>query len=298
MASTRVDTGGGVLMSHGLTNRAMTRGELEVLMGWAADEGWNPGLHDAQVFWDTDREGFVAAELGGELVGGGAIVSYGAAFGFMGLFIIRPDLRRHGLGGQLWRARLERLKARLDPGAPIGMDGVFEMQDWYARGGFEFAHRTIRYRAIGVAATAIPGVVPLAEVPFEQVIAYDRSCFPAPRRRFLQAWVRQSGSVAVAIPGSGAVHGFGVARRCRDGIKVGPLFADDRDAAEALFTALAATAPGDPVFLDVPETHADAIALAADRDMVEVFGTADMYVGRAPQLRHDRIYGVTTFELG
>ena len=47
----------------------MTRAELDTLVGWAADEGWNPGLNDAQIFWDTDPQGFVAAELGGELIG-------------------------------------------------------------------------------------------------------------------------------------------------------------------------------------------------------------------------------------
>jgi hypothetical protein len=32
--------------------------------------------------------------------------------------------------------------------------------------------------------------------------------------------------------------------------------------------------------------------------MTEVFGCARMYNGPAPQLPWDRIYGITTFELG
>ncbi len=55
--------------------RRMTRDELDVLVEWAAREGWNPGLDDAEVFWDTDPDGFVAAEIGGELVGGGSVVA-------------------------------------------------------------------------------------------------------------------------------------------------------------------------------------------------------------------------------
>ena len=77
----------------------MRRAELDTLMEWAADVGWNPGRNDAQIFWDTDPQGFVAAEQGSELIGGGSIVSYGGRFGFMGLFIIRPDQRRQRLGG-------------------------------------------------------------------------------------------------------------------------------------------------------------------------------------------------------
>lgn len=30
--------------------RNMTRAELDVLVEWAANEGWNTGLHDAEVF--------------------------------------------------------------------------------------------------------------------------------------------------------------------------------------------------------------------------------------------------------
>jgi len=125
----------------------MTRAEVDTLVDWAAREGWNPGLHDAELFWANDPEAFIAAELGGELIGGGAITSYGGAYGFMGFFIMRPEFRGRGLGDRLWQARRERLRARLRPGASIGMDGVFDMQSYYARGGFVFSHRNLRFRA-------------------------------------------------------------------------------------------------------------------------------------------------------
>ena len=35
-------------MSNGLATRNMTRAEVDELVGWAAAEGWNPGLHDAE----------------------------------------------------------------------------------------------------------------------------------------------------------------------------------------------------------------------------------------------------------
>ena len=59
--------------------RRMTRDELDTLVEWAAREGWNPGLDDAEVFWNTDPNGFVAAEISCELVGGGSIVAYASA---------------------------------------------------------------------------------------------------------------------------------------------------------------------------------------------------------------------------
>jgi hypothetical protein len=63
--------------------RRMTRDELDTLVEWAACEGWNPGLNDAEMFWATDPDGFVAAEIEGELIGGGSIVAYEKKYGFI-----------------------------------------------------------------------------------------------------------------------------------------------------------------------------------------------------------------------
>ncbi|MEM9471495.1 MAG: GNAT family N-acetyltransferase, partial [Pseudomonadota bacterium] len=38
-------------MTEQLTIRPMSRQEADELVSWAAREGWNPGLHDADVFW-------------------------------------------------------------------------------------------------------------------------------------------------------------------------------------------------------------------------------------------------------
>ncbi len=285
-------------MADALTLRLMTRDEVDRLVGWAADEGWNPGLHDAHLFWLTDPEAFIAAELDGGLVGGGAITSYDGEFGFMGLFIVRPEFRGRGLGRRLWHARLGLLRSRLQPGAAIGMDGVLPMQQWYTRGGFVFSHRTLRYEGVGQAHERGAEVVVADELDFERLLAYDRRCFPAPRGRFLRAWIAQPDSLALATVDGGVVRGYGVIRRCGRGAKIGPLFADDAVVAEALYSSLAAFVPGEPVFIDVPEVNAWAMSLAQRHELREVFGTARMYLGPRPRRSDGRVYGSTTFELG
>jgi hypothetical protein len=65
-----------------------------------------------------------------------------------------------------------------------------------------------------------------------------------------------------------------------------------------VFTGLGEVTAGQPLFLDVPEINADAMALADRHGMDEVFGCARMYHGTAPELPWNHIYGVTTFELG
>ena len=285
-------------MDNDLQIRNMTRSEVDELVKWAAREGWNPGLHDAEIFWQTDPDAYAAAELDGEMIGGGAITSYGGKFGFMGFFIVKPEYRGRGFGNSLWHVRKERLLSRLDPHAAIGMDGVFDMQDYYAKGGFVFSHRDIRYQSTGVGSVPDASIVPLREVPFDAVLAYDNSCFPAPRAEFLKAWISQADSLALGVLRDGRLAGFGGVRRCRGGCKIGPLFADDVTFAENLYNSLIAFAPGESVYLDVPEINPAATALVKKFDMHEVFGCARMYLGPTPSVAIDRIFGVTTFELG
>jgi len=278
--------------------RNMRREELDTLVGWSKVEGWNPGLSDADIFWETEPEAFIAAELDGEFVGGGSIASYNGQFGYMGFFIMRADLRNEGLGSILWHERLKRLIHRLHKPATIGMDGVFDMQHYYAKGGFEFAERDLRFEATGHAAPLHSSVVKLDQLVFEDILAYDRRHFPAERSRFLDLWIKQAGASAFGAVVEGKLSGFGVMRPCHTGYKIGPLFADNPDIAENLLMALIAQAPGESIFLDVPESNRPAIAMVQQLDMVEVFGCAKMYFGPKPDLPGDEIFGVTSFEFG
>ena len=290
-------------MNTELVIRGMSRAEVDVLIDWATREGWNPGLHDAAIFWAHDPDAFIAAELRGEFIGGGAITAYGDEFGFMGFFIVRPEFRGHGYGNALWLARRDRLRGRLRPGATLGMDGAFEMEPYYARGGFVRSHRDIRFSA-DIPSDQVTlawdgeGLVPLRDVDFDDILAYDRTCFPARRETFLRAWVNQPDALALAFRREGRLVGYGVVRRCCCGCKIGPLFADDLATATTLYQGLARFAAGGPLFLDVPENNPAALALARNEGMTEVFGCARMYLGVPPAIADARVFGVTTFELG
>lgn len=290
-------------MNTELVIRGMSRAEVDVLIDWAAREGWNPGLHDAAIFWAHDPDAFIAAELRGEFIGGGAITAYGDEFGFMGFFIVRPEFRGHGYGNALWLARRDRLRGRLRPGATLGMDGAFEMEPYYARGGFVRSHRDIRFSA-DIPSDQVTlawdgeGLVPLRDVDFDDILAYDRTCFPARRETFLRAWVNQPDALALAFRREGRLVGYGVVRRCCCGCKIGPLFADDLATATTLYQGLARFAAGGPLFLDVPENNPAALALARNEGMTEVFGCARMYLGVPPAIADAQVFGVTTFELG
>lgn len=283
-------------MAEELTIRPMTREELDFGIRLAADEGWNPGLHDADPFYAADPNGFLIGLLGDTPVGCVSAVSYHGIFGFMGFYIVLPEYRDRGFGMQLF----ERGRALLS-GQNIGGDGVLERLDDYATVGFRLAYRNHRYEFTpeGLTAEAREEIAPLSAVPFEMVLAYDTECFPAERRRFLERWISMPDSTALGYFDDGRLQGYGVIRKCHRGYKIGPLFADDRDVADALFRALCADVEsGEPVYLDVPEINHPGMELAASYNMSEVFATGRIYTQEAPDIALSKVFGVTSFELG
>ena len=268
--------------------------EISLAVNWAAAEGWNPGFADAACFAAADPEGFFIGELDGAPAATVSCVNYGASFAFLGFYIVREDLRGHGYGLRMWSAAVAHAGPRV-----IGLDGVVAQQQNYRRSGFELAYANVRYGGTVAAAYAPQaGGVALTEVPLAAVEAYDATVFPAPRTAFLRAWIGSPGHVGCALVRDGELAGWGLIRPCRKGQKIGPLVAHDRAAAEAVLSALLASVGGGEIFLDVPSVNRDAVALAQDLGLAPVFETARMYTGAIPPLRLERVFGVTTFELG
>lgn len=272
--------------------------DVSTLIGWAQDEGWNPGTYDAEVFFATDPNGFYGFKFQGEFIAGGAVVSYRGAFGFMGLFLVKPAYRGLGLGKKLWFLRRDLLLSRLLPGASIGMDGVVAMQSFYQRGGFSMAFRDVRYVLTGFACEPDLHVQSIDDADFSSVLMYDSLCFGVLRHQFLRLWLDQPGSFCYKYVLNGCFCGYVVMRQAAKGYKIGPLFADNADVAEALYKTCLNAVAGEPVFLDIPLCNDLAVALVGNYNASSVFECARMYCGMAPKMNIDRIFGMTTFELG
>jgi GNAT superfamily N-acetyltransferase len=277
-----------------LNVRAMRPDEIAIAVDWAAAEGWNPGLADAACFATVDADGFFIGELDGAPAAMVSCVNYDASFAFLGFYMVRADLRGRGYGLRLWKSAVAHAGDRV-----IGLDGVVAQQPNYKKSGFALAYANVRYGGI-LAAPGAPAAATtaLTEVPLAVVAASDRTVFPAPRAAFLRAWIDAPGHVGRALLRDGRLAAWGVVRPCRTGHKVGPLVADDRAAAETVLAALLAAGGGGEIFLDVPSVNREAVALARGLGLTPVFETARMYTGAIPPLRLERVFGVTTFELG
>ncbi len=278
--------------------KKLGRDDLRTLVNWAKKEGWNPGINDFEVFWKTDQDGYYGFYLENELMGGGAIVSYNQVFGFMGLFIVDSKFRGLGIGKRLWYLRRDTLLKRLRNGATIGMDGVVEMQDFYEKGGFKIAYREERFKGIGQEVTVSKAISKIETEDFEKVVDFDLHCFGYERKEFLKNWITIPNSKSFKYSESDNLRGYAVIRKVDSGFKIGPLFADGYEVAEELYKACINSAVGKNVYLDIPVINKDAVNLMKKYNTEYTFECARMYYGDFPKIAVNKVFGVTTFELG
>ncbi|MEW2566804.1 GNAT family N-acetyltransferase [Streptomyces sp. NPDC047070] len=283
----------------------VTRAALDdwpVIKAWARAEGWDPGESDGPCFFAQDPEGFFLGRIDGEPVSAISVVNHGADYAFLGCYLVRPDLRGRGYGITTWRTALAHAGGRT-----VGLDGVVAQQGNYRKSGFELAHKTFRFGGVPTAGAAgataavtaaASGVRGAEAADLDAVVAYDSGCHPADRPRFVASWLGAPGHRALVRVVDGRLTGYGVIRPAADSLRMGPLFADTPDDARALFTALIAGSGGRRISADIPETHTSAVALAEEHGLTPSFETARMYTGPVRPYATDRVYVVTTLELG
>ena len=291
--------------------------EWDLVVDWAAAEGWNPGRHDAEHFLAVDPEGFLLGREDGEVVSAISVVNYSADYAFLGFYLVRPDRRGQGLGIATWKAGMAHAGGRT-----VGLDGVPDQQDNYRSSGFLPAYTTIRHSGVpalaptpggpvlGGAAYRSPashgtipaadtaGIVPLAGVDLTLLAELDAACHAADRSGFATAWASDPRHVARARFRDDLLTGYGVLRPAQDGFRIGPLLATTPRDAAALLAALLAEAGGAKVSIDIPEPHQLARAMAQQHGLVPSSSTARMYTGPIRTLQQSLVYGVMSLELG
>ena len=272
----------------------MTKTDFQTAVDWAKTEGWIPGVHDLDSFYETDPTGFYAAKIGGEIVGTFSVVKYSADYAFAGFFIVRPDWRGKGVG-----LAIQHYIDTHFAGFNVGIDGVLAMQEKYSHAGYKLAYGNERYAGIAKAGGLDSRCRKISPGDFECIVEFDAKCFPTERKNFLKLWLYQKDATALlAKDDAGKLSGYGVVRKCFQGNRIGPLFAETPQAAKRLFDSLSASVVGEEIFIDVPTVNASAMQLVLSQGMKPVFTTARMYTKQAPNLPLDKIYGVTSLELG
>lgn len=291
-------------MTSFLRIRPLQRDDIAAVTDWARQEGFAPGRGDLAIYRHTDRQGIWVGWLGGERIGCITGVRYNAAYGFLGLYLVRPAWRGRGYGLQLWEHALEHL-ADLPC---VGLEAAPDRVDDYARWGFAPASPTTRWQGISdgtIPAPAAAAAWQLLEgeaIPERAVQCFDAQREPSPRPHFLSQWLHHpAGTVLALIDAAGDCHGFGRIRPCLlergEGWRIGPLMAETPEAADRLLRGLLHRHPG-VVLIDAPGVNGAAVPLLERLQFRPVGTTLRMYRGEAPAVSLRDVYGLACLELG
>ncbi|MBN8569864.1 MAG: GNAT family N-acetyltransferase [Ignavibacteria bacterium] len=267
--------------------------DLDFMIDLTAKEGWNPGLYDKKPFFAADPNGFFVGELGGEIISCVSGVKYENKFAFGGFYIVKEEYRGMDYGIQMYNHVIDYVN-----GLCFGIDGVVAQQENYKKSGFVFAHNQMRYEGIGMKGKLQTECMEIKNISMYDLVHFDKSIFKADRSSFLKEWIDMPESYGLAITDNSLVTGYGVIRKCFKGYKIGPIFAENKSIAEKLFLSLVEFAEGKEVYLDIPEINKDGMAIQEKYNMKYVFETARMYKNGNPGIPVEKVFGVTSFELG
>lgn len=270
-----------------MTIRTMTLSDLEMALDWAAAEGWNPGLEDAAAFRAADPKGFLISEVAGDPAAVISVVNHDPAFAFLGLYICTAAFRGQGHGLALWHAGVAHAGKRC-----IGLDGVPDQQANYAQSGFAPAGKTVRFTGplpdLGKARALVPQDIETLCKADAHFVGFNRPAFAA-------AWFTDTQTRRTFALGPAC---FATARQCRDGLKIGPLYAGSMSELEALLAAVANHFGAQAVSLDISAEAVGLTKYLKTLGFTASFETARMYKGIPPKAALPEFAATATLELG
>ncbi|MFK7744109.1 MAG: GNAT family N-acetyltransferase [Roseobacter sp.] len=276
-----------------MTIRVMSHDDLCVVLNWAEKEGWNPGLDDAAAFHAADPSGFLIKTLDGQLVSAISVVNHTADFAFLGLYLCKPEFRGKGYGMDIWRAGLAHAGHRV-----IGLDGVPDQQENYARSGFVNCGKTVRYEG-HLPCAPDPHVRCVSPQEISLLIDHDAKAAGIRRDAFARAWFAGSANRQTMVLTKGTdITGFATFRRCCIGTKIGPFKASCEADALALLSSNPFCMPSEAAYIDIPDKSASFAKLLFQNNFTPVFETARMYSGPAPKPVFATYQAIASMELG
>jgi len=217
--------------------------------------GWNQSPADWERLIALEPEGCFVAQYDGRDVGTATVTAYQKRFGWVGMVLVHPDMRRKGIGTMLLKHGIRCLE-RKDVAA-VKLDATPAGKELYRTLGF--ADECLLDRRQGRGKTADSPVDPsiISGRPalfgvLDLLCEYDGPVFGADRSRVLRGLIADSRvQSGIAVSSGGAIRGYVMVRRGSGRHYIGPWVADDADVGRALWHWALSRIPGAPFFVDV-----------------------------------------------
>lgn len=226
----------------------LATGELADAEALVREAGWNQTAEDWKVFLDLGT--VYAIRDGGRVVATAATLPYGGTFAWISMVLIAGEYRRQGLATRL----MERCIADLTAAGlvPI-LDATPAGRTVYLGIGFEdsWPFQRMLLREPPKAEAPENGTVePVTDADWSELCGYDAAFFGADRSAMLSRLRGRLPEAEFLTRRNGRIAGFLLGRKGRRASQIGPLVADDEDAALALLGHASRSVEA-PVYIDV-----------------------------------------------
>ncbi len=262
----------------------MEAGDIAFGMALKDLAGWNQLPVDWERFQEYEPEGCFIVRCEGRPAGTATTIAYEQLFGWVGMVLVHPDMRRRGLGTALLMAGIQYLEQR--GVAAVKLDATPMGKELYDTIGFVDEYRLARWQGRGCAGPLPDGLRELDLADLDTVAAFDRPIFGADRRRVLRRLLSEPGIRVAGAYVDDELQGYAAIRPGHKALYFGPWLALDGETAERLWQWGLAMAGDAPVYVDVldPCPHGQALACASgfeqQRELIRMYRGKNVSPGR------------------
>lgn len=232
--------------------RQMLPADIEAGLMLCRKAGWNQLKMDWQFFLHMSPNGCWVALHENKVVGTVVTIIYQQHFSWIGMMLIHPEFRHHGIGTQLLKHGLHGLRQQ----QTVKLDATPAGRELYLKLNFKDECRVSRMTRTAMA--TYDDFTPISPVNKDEIAAiskFDESIFGADRS-FLIEWLwKAAPEFAFVLKEENKIKGYCLGRHGYTFTHIGPLVATDINTAKKLLATSLIKMAGYPVIIDVP--HAD-----------------------------------------
>jgi GNAT superfamily N-acetyltransferase len=275
--------------------RNMSRADFEFAVRITDSMGWDLGEQDFEFMMELEPDGCFVLLEDARKVGIATTVSFDEV-GWFGNLIVKESKRNMGAGTLLVKHALNYLTEKNVQ--TVGLYAYVERIPFYRRLGFECDSEFIVLKGKGFSSRVGANVRKAEKRELAEIIAFDKSCFGASRRKMLEPILTDRDNLCFVSTEHGRISGFATAKVYRGLAELGPLACKRRQAktAAGLLRATFNKLDGLEISAFVPEKEKAIVSMLMQSGFYESFRVERMFHG--PSVTQDCIYIAESLERG
>ncbi len=233
-------------ISENIKLRKLTLADIPFAMGLKTKANWNQLVSDWEFLIKADKGGNFVAEYNGRNAGTATTLIYQDKFSWIGMVLVDPAFRGLGIGTTLLNAAIDFAR---DKGT-VRLDATPQGKKLYEKLGFQTERELLRLERGG--SMPISGHSPAAVIKSipDDLAEMDASVFGANRGKVLRYLNSNSPDYACSVIEDGKVTGYCLGRSGSNYEHIGPLIAENTDAARGLLITALESCRDKPVIVD------------------------------------------------